>query len=38
MASLPAITWLRFAIWLGIGMGVYFGYSRTRSLLAREQP
>lgn len=36
MASLPAITWMRFAIWLGMGMWVYFGYSRTRSVLAQE--
>lgn len=34
MASLPAITWARFLIWLGVGMLVYFGYSRTRSRLA----
>lgn len=34
MASLPVLTWERFVIWLGIGMAVYFGYSRKRSVLA----
>lgn len=34
MISLPAITWERFAIWLALGMAVYFGYSRKRSVLA----
>lgn len=34
MASLPLLTWERFVIWLGIGMAVYFGYSRKRSVLA----
>jgi APA family basic amino acid/polyamine antiporter len=36
MASLPAVTWLRFFIWLAIGLVVYFGYSRRNSLLARQ--
>lgn len=36
MASLPLITWERFLIWLAIGMAVYFGYSRKRSLLAAD--
>ena len=34
MASLPVLTWERFLIWLAIGMAVYFGYSRKRSVLA----
>ncbi len=33
MASLPLITWLRFVIWLAIGMIIYFGYSRSHSVL-----
>lgn len=33
MLSLPAVTWWRFLIWLGIGVAVYFTYSRKHSLL-----
>ncbi|MHB8347116.1 MAG: APC family permease [Acidiferrobacterales bacterium] len=33
MASLPLITWLRFVIWLAIGLAIYFGYSRNHSAL-----
>jgi len=33
MASLPAVTWWRFVIWLGIGLVIYFTYSRRHSLL-----
>jgi APA family basic amino acid/polyamine antiporter len=31
MAGLPIITWLRFFMWLAIGMVIYFFYSRHRS-------
>lgn len=34
MASLPVETWLRFVIWLVIGLGIYFGYSRYRTEFA----
>ena len=34
MAFLPAITWLRFVIWLVIGLIVYFVYSMNHSKLA----
>ena len=30
MLSLPWETWLRFIVWLVIGLGIYFGYSRKR--------
>ena len=36
---LSAETWLRFAAWFVLGLVVYFGYSRTHSVLARaEEP
>ncbi len=34
MLSLPAITWWRFAIWMGFGLLIYFGYSQRHSRLA----
>src|ERR1700730_12206953 len=34
MLSLPILTWLRFFIWLGIGMAIYFLYSVRHSRLA----
>lgn len=37
MAFLPAITWLRFVVWLVIGLIVYFCYSMHHSKLAAEQ-
>lgn len=33
LINLKAVTWLRFVIWLAIGMGVYFGYSVKHSKL-----
>jgi len=33
MASLPVETWIRFLVWLVIGLAIYFGYSRKRSEL-----
>jgi APA family basic amino acid/polyamine antiporter len=33
MAGLPLMTWLRLAIWLVIGLAIYFGYGRSRSRL-----
>ncbi|MCX7066186.1 MAG: amino acid permease [Methylococcales bacterium] len=34
MGFLPAVTWLRFAVWLVIGLIVYFAYSINHSKLA----
>jgi APA family basic amino acid/polyamine antiporter len=31
MLSLTEVTWIRLLVWLTIGMGIYFGYSRTHS-------
>ena len=33
MFSLPAENWLRLVVWLAIGLAIYFGYGRRRSLL-----
>jgi APA family basic amino acid/polyamine antiporter len=33
MSFLSAITWIAFVVWLVIGLVVYFGYARQRSLL-----
>jgi len=38
MLSLPAVTWWRFVIWLGIGLVIYFTYSRRHSLLEASLP
>jgi basic amino acid/polyamine antiporter, APA family len=34
MLNLPALTWVRFFIWLAIGLVVYFAYGNRRSRLA----
>ncbi len=34
MLNLPAETWVRFGIWMAIGIVVYFLYSRTHSRMA----
>ena len=36
MASLPVETWLRFLIWLILGLGIYLGYSRFHSEFAKR--
>jgi APA family basic amino acid/polyamine antiporter len=35
MFSLPSENWLRLAVWLAVGLAIYFFYSRRHSLLAR---
>jgi APA family basic amino acid/polyamine antiporter len=37
MFSLPVINWLRLAVWLLIGLVIYFSYGRRHSRLARMQ-
>ena len=37
MAGLPIITWMRFLIWLAIGLIIYFLYSRHRSEFAGQK-
>ncbi|HEX3868322.1 MAG TPA: amino acid permease, partial [Gemmatimonadaceae bacterium] len=36
MLQLPTITWIRFAIWLLIGLVIYFTYSMSHSTLRRR--
>jgi APA family basic amino acid/polyamine antiporter len=39
MTYLEALTWVRFAIWLAVGMAIYVAYGRTHSRLQRgEEP
>ncbi|PZG26132.1 amino acid permease, partial [Spongiactinospora gelatinilytica] len=36
MANLPVETWLRFLIWMAVGIAVYFVYGRRHSRVARR--
>jgi len=33
MFSLPSENWIRLVVWLVIGLGIYFGYGRHRSVM-----
>jgi APA family basic amino acid/polyamine antiporter len=37
MLNLTGLTWIRFAIWMAIGVLVYFAYGHRHSVLARRQ-
>ena len=37
MASLPVITWVRFLVWLDLGMLIYWFYGRTHSPLVNKE-
>lgn len=34
MGSLPMVTWIRFVVWLAIGLAIYFSYGRYHSRVA----
>jgi APA family basic amino acid/polyamine antiporter len=36
MAGLPIMNWIRFFVWLGIGLVLYFLYGRKHSEFARQ--
>jgi APA family basic amino acid/polyamine antiporter len=36
MTGLTLITWIRFVVWLVLGLAIYFGYSRRRSEFAQR--
>ena len=36
MTNLPVLTWVRFIVWLAIGLVIYFAWSRHHSNLARR--
>jgi APA family basic amino acid/polyamine antiporter len=37
MFGLPADTWIRLAVWLAIGLAIYFFYGRKHSRIARPK-
>jgi len=37
MLSLPKETWLRLAVWLAIGLAIYYGYGKKHSKLRQER-
>jgi APA family basic amino acid/polyamine antiporter len=37
MAYLDVQTWIRLLVWLAVGLTIYFLYSRTHSVLARNR-
>jgi APA family basic amino acid/polyamine antiporter len=38
MTRLEAVTWLRFGVWLVVGLVLYFAYGRTHSRLQLGEP
>jgi len=36
MVSLPLATWIRFIVWMLIGLAIYFGYGRQNSLASKD--
>jgi APA family basic amino acid/polyamine antiporter len=38
MVSLPLLTWIRFFVWLAIGLAIYVFYGRSHSVLGQRDP
>jgi APA family basic amino acid/polyamine antiporter len=38
MSSLPLTTWVRFGVWIIVGLVIYFLYGRRHSLLQQGRP
>jgi APA family basic amino acid/polyamine antiporter len=38
MAGLPIVSWIRFFVWLTIGLCLYYFYGRSHSQLATPKP
>lgn len=36
MVTLPPLTWINLAVWMSLGLAIYFFYSRKNSLLAKN--
>jgi APA family basic amino acid/polyamine antiporter len=36
MVNLTVVTWVRFGVWMVIGVAIYFSYGRRNSVLARR--
>jgi APA family basic amino acid/polyamine antiporter len=36
MSSLPTVTWIRFFVWMTLGLGIYFSYGRFHSRVANH--
>ena len=37
MLQLPLVTWIRFVVWLAIGLVLYFAYGHRHSKLRQKQ-
>ena len=37
MLNLTALTWIRFLIWMAVGVLIYFIYGRRHSLLGKRE-